>query len=209
MPFSPGPMRTLAGAVIGSARYVYRVSREASPLRRNVELTDVGGAALYLLSDLSRRRHRHGPLRRCRLSRHRPAAGRQPRPERRICVATRCRQLVFSDAMASDLVRPSCLLRRPLRLCAHCTGQDPAAANESGSTRDRIVIRGQVRSRISAGGILQPKSLDAPALLPAQAGDRNSSFSSGSARRFRMTARRRWYGWRRHGGHVRSRRTPS
>jgi enoyl-[acyl-carrier protein] reductase I len=50
---SPGPMRTLAGAVIGSARYVYRVSREASPLRRNVELTDVGGAGLYLLSDLS------------------------------------------------------------------------------------------------------------------------------------------------------------
>ncbi|MDP1906655.1 MAG: SDR family oxidoreductase, partial [Hyphomicrobium sp.] len=44
---SPGPMRTLAGAVIGGARYVYRVSREAAPLRRNVELTDVGGAALY------------------------------------------------------------------------------------------------------------------------------------------------------------------
>ena len=44
---SAGPMRTLAGAVIGGARYVYRVSREASPLRRNVELTDVGGAALY------------------------------------------------------------------------------------------------------------------------------------------------------------------
>jgi len=50
---SPGPMRTLAGAVIGGARYVYRVSRNASPLRRNVELTDVGGAALYYLSDLS------------------------------------------------------------------------------------------------------------------------------------------------------------
>jgi len=50
---SAGPMRTLAGAVIGSARYVYRVSREAAPLRRNVELSDVGGAALYLLSDLS------------------------------------------------------------------------------------------------------------------------------------------------------------
>jgi enoyl-[acyl-carrier protein] reductase I len=50
---SAGPMRTLAGAVIGGARYVYRVSREASPLRRNVELTDVGGAALYFLSDLS------------------------------------------------------------------------------------------------------------------------------------------------------------
>ena len=30
-----------------------RLSREASPLRRNIELTDVGGAALYYLSDLS------------------------------------------------------------------------------------------------------------------------------------------------------------
>ena len=50
---SHGPMRTLAGAVIGGARYVYRVSREAAPLRRNVELSDVGGAALYYLSDLS------------------------------------------------------------------------------------------------------------------------------------------------------------
>ncbi|MBM3643114.1 MAG: SDR family oxidoreductase [Alphaproteobacteria bacterium] len=50
---SAGPMRTLAGSVIGGARYVYRLSREAAPLRRNVELVDVGGAALYLLSDLS------------------------------------------------------------------------------------------------------------------------------------------------------------
>jgi enoyl-[acyl-carrier protein] reductase I len=50
---SAGPMRTLAGAVIGSGRYVYRRTREASPLRRNVELTDIGGAALYYLSDLS------------------------------------------------------------------------------------------------------------------------------------------------------------
>lgn len=50
---SAGPMRTLAGAVIGSGRYVYRMSREASPLRRNVELSDIGGAALYYLSDLS------------------------------------------------------------------------------------------------------------------------------------------------------------
>jgi len=50
---SAGPMRTLAGAVIGSGRYVYRQSREAAPLRRNVELSDIGGTALWLLSDLS------------------------------------------------------------------------------------------------------------------------------------------------------------
>ena len=50
---SAGPMRTLAGSAVGAARQVYRISREAAPLRRNVELTDVGGAGLYLLSDLS------------------------------------------------------------------------------------------------------------------------------------------------------------
>jgi len=50
---SAGPMRTLAGAVIGNGRYVYRQSREAAPLRRNVELSDIGGTALWLLSDLA------------------------------------------------------------------------------------------------------------------------------------------------------------
>ncbi|QQS10640.1 MAG: SDR family oxidoreductase [Rhodospirillales bacterium] len=50
---SAGPMRTLAAAVIGDGRYVYRTSREVSPLRRNIDQADVGGAALYLLSDLS------------------------------------------------------------------------------------------------------------------------------------------------------------
>jgi enoyl-[acyl-carrier protein] reductase I len=50
---SAGPMRTLAGAVIGSGRYVFRRTREAAPLRRNMELSDIGGSALYYLSDLS------------------------------------------------------------------------------------------------------------------------------------------------------------
>ncbi len=50
---SAGPMRTLAGSAIGDARYVYRYNQENSPLRRNVSLDEVGGAALYLLSDLS------------------------------------------------------------------------------------------------------------------------------------------------------------
>ncbi|MFZ5915080.1 MAG: SDR family oxidoreductase [Pseudomonadota bacterium] len=50
---SAGPMRTLAGSAIGSARYVYRTSREHSPLRMNVDLAHLGGAGLYLLSDLS------------------------------------------------------------------------------------------------------------------------------------------------------------
>jgi enoyl-[acyl-carrier protein] reductase I len=50
---SAGPMRTLAGAVIGSARTTFKYNVITSPLRRSVELEEVGGAALYLLSNLS------------------------------------------------------------------------------------------------------------------------------------------------------------
>jgi len=50
---SAGPMRTLAGSAIADARYVYKFSQEAAPLKRSVQLEDVGGAALYLLSSLS------------------------------------------------------------------------------------------------------------------------------------------------------------
>ncbi|MBM3492090.1 MAG: SDR family oxidoreductase [Alphaproteobacteria bacterium] len=51
---SAGPMRTLAGSAIGDARYVWRHNRAHAPLRRNVSLDEIGGTALYLLSDLSR-----------------------------------------------------------------------------------------------------------------------------------------------------------
>ncbi len=50
---SAGPMRTLAGAVISDARYVYKWTRDHAPLGRNIDADDVGGAGLYLLSDLS------------------------------------------------------------------------------------------------------------------------------------------------------------
>lgn len=50
---SAGPMRTLAGAVIGGSRTTYKYTTLASPLRRPVELDELGGTALYLLSDLS------------------------------------------------------------------------------------------------------------------------------------------------------------
>lgn len=50
---SAGPMRTLAGSAIGSARFTYKWQGENAPLRRNITLADVGGTALYLLSDLS------------------------------------------------------------------------------------------------------------------------------------------------------------
>jgi len=51
---SAGPMRTLAGAAIADARFVYRWSRDHAPLARNVLLEEVGNAGLYLLSELSR-----------------------------------------------------------------------------------------------------------------------------------------------------------
>jgi len=50
---SAAPMRTLAGSAVGGARQVYKWSAEYSPLRRNTQLDDIGGAGLYLLSDLS------------------------------------------------------------------------------------------------------------------------------------------------------------
>jgi enoyl-[acyl-carrier protein] reductase I len=50
---SAGPVRTLAGAGIADARFMFNFEREHSPLRRTVTIEDVGGAALYLLSPLS------------------------------------------------------------------------------------------------------------------------------------------------------------
>jgi enoyl-[acyl-carrier protein] reductase I len=50
---SAGPIRTLAGAGIGDARFMFNFQRAHSPLRRTVTIDNVGGAALYLLSDLS------------------------------------------------------------------------------------------------------------------------------------------------------------
>jgi enoyl-[acyl-carrier protein] reductase I len=50
---SAGPIRTLAGAGIADARYMFNFQRDHSPLRRTVTIEDVGGAALYLMSNLS------------------------------------------------------------------------------------------------------------------------------------------------------------
>src|SRR3954469_21634532 len=50
---SAGPMRTLAGAAVGDARTVFKWAKNSSPLKKSVELDHVGGAALYLLSDLA------------------------------------------------------------------------------------------------------------------------------------------------------------
>jgi enoyl-[acyl-carrier protein] reductase I len=51
---SAGPMRTLAGSVISESRTVFKWNKAHSPLKRTVSLDDVGNAAVYLLSDLSR-----------------------------------------------------------------------------------------------------------------------------------------------------------
>jgi enoyl-[acyl-carrier protein] reductase I len=50
---SAGPMRTLAGSAVGDARTVFKWNKAHSPLKMNVSLDHVGGAALYLLSELS------------------------------------------------------------------------------------------------------------------------------------------------------------
>ena len=50
---SAGPIKTLAASGIGDFRYILKWNELNSPLRRNVNITDVGGSALYLLSDLS------------------------------------------------------------------------------------------------------------------------------------------------------------
>jgi Enoyl-[acyl-carrier-protein] reductase (NADH) len=50
---SAGPMKTLAASGIGDFRFILKWNQFNSPLRRNVTLEEVGGAGLYLLSDLS------------------------------------------------------------------------------------------------------------------------------------------------------------
>ena len=50
---SAGPMKTLAASGIGDFRYILKWNQYNSPLKRNVTLDDVGGAGMYLLSDLS------------------------------------------------------------------------------------------------------------------------------------------------------------
>jgi enoyl-[acyl-carrier protein] reductase I len=50
---SAGPIRTLAGAGIGDARAMFSFQQRHSPLGRGVSLEDLGGSALYLLSDMS------------------------------------------------------------------------------------------------------------------------------------------------------------
>ena len=49
---SAGPIKTLAASGIGDFRYILRWNQLNAPLKRNVTIEDVGGAGLFLLSDL-------------------------------------------------------------------------------------------------------------------------------------------------------------
>jgi enoyl-[acyl-carrier protein] reductase I len=51
---SAGPIKTLAASGIGDFRYILKWNELNAPMRRTVSIEDVGGSALYLLSDLSR-----------------------------------------------------------------------------------------------------------------------------------------------------------
>jgi len=51
---SSGPIKTLAASGIGDFRYILKWNEHNAPLRRNVTIEDVGEAAVYLLSDMSR-----------------------------------------------------------------------------------------------------------------------------------------------------------
>ena len=50
---SPGPIKTLASSAIGDFNYILKWNEQNSPLKRNINTDDVGGAALYLISDLA------------------------------------------------------------------------------------------------------------------------------------------------------------
>lgn len=50
---SAGPIKTLAASAIGDAKFLYKWNQDHSFLKRNVDINDIGGSALYLLSDLS------------------------------------------------------------------------------------------------------------------------------------------------------------
>jgi len=51
---SAGPIKTLAASGIGDFRYILKWNENNAPMRRNVSIEDVGGSALYFLSDLAR-----------------------------------------------------------------------------------------------------------------------------------------------------------
>ena len=74
---SSGPIKTLAAAGIGDFRYILGWTEHNAPLRRTVTTEEVGDAAVYLLSDMSRGVTARDPSRRCRLQHRRHEASRR------------------------------------------------------------------------------------------------------------------------------------
>ena len=115
---SAGPVRTLAGSGIGDARAMFAFQQKHSPLGRGVTLDDIGGSALYLLSDLSA--GVTGEI-------HYVDSGyniiSMPRPEDLKAVDTRKAPLhINSKVLAADRPRhadadPQCFLARRHRRC--------------------------------------------------------------------------------------------
>jgi enoyl-[acyl-carrier protein] reductase I len=52
---SAGPVRTLSAAGVSGFKDMYRQFAQVAPLRRNLTIDDIGGAAVWLASDLARR----------------------------------------------------------------------------------------------------------------------------------------------------------
>ena len=50
---SAGPIKTLAASAIADAKFLYKWNEDHSPLKKNVDINDIGGSALYLISDLA------------------------------------------------------------------------------------------------------------------------------------------------------------
>ena len=80
---SSGPIKTLAASGIGDFRYILKWNELNAPLKRSVDLDEVGEAGVFLLSDLGRVGHRRGAPRRRRLPRRRHEGGRRPRHRHR------------------------------------------------------------------------------------------------------------------------------
>ena len=76
---SAGPIKTLAAFGIGDFHYILRWNQLNAPMQRNVTIEEVGGAAVYLLSDLSAARDRRGAPCRLRLPYCRYEASRRAR----------------------------------------------------------------------------------------------------------------------------------
>ena len=155
---SAGPIKTLAASGIGDFRYILKWNQYNAPLRRNVTLDEVGGAGLYLLSDLSTGVTGEMPLRRLRLQRRRHAGRRRRRadprdagalrsqpPRCRVTASARCSASPASaratdrrSAASSTACRRACRWPRPTSRSGSTAGgpasraSPPSAASRTG-----------------------------------------------------------------------------